>query len=60
MEDLYLVKSGNMQFQCQPEMVGHFANAGYEIYRYEIVRMTQKEINAVVRTQEAINAINKS
>lgn len=58
MDDLYLVRQGNTQFQCQPDMVEHFYQAGYDIYRYEVVKMTKKEIEAVAKEQRELYAIN--
>lgn len=56
MDDLYLARMGNAQFQCQPEMVGPLHQAGYSIYRYVEKELTAQEIAAIVRHQEELYA----
>lgn len=57
MDDLYLARMGNTQFECQPQMVGPLSTAGYEIYRFVEVKMTKQEIEKVAKEWEdyAIN-----
>lgn len=52
MDDLYLAKKGYTKFHCQPEMVEPLYLAGYEIYRFVEVRMTDKEIKEVAQAWE--------
>lgn len=49
MDDLYLARKGNMQMQCQPELVKPLSDAGYTIFKYVTVEMTAEEINKVAK-----------
>lgn len=52
MDDLFLARKGNLQLQCQPEMVKALSDAGYKLYRYITVEMTSEEIESIAKEHE--------